>query len=156
VGRPTINFDREMLAKAIQTVESTESFTSRDAMYSKAIETYRSMNGPEANKLTNVLVYQRVKQWNIPVLTAAGRKGRAPGTKVVRGPRERRQSANQMIGIKAIRKDVMTHANRPAIIKLVDRVEQGSLKAAIKLNCLYCANYDKEEVKNCECYECPL
>jgi hypothetical protein len=39
---------------------------------------------------------------------------------------------------------------------LVERIEAGSLRAAIKLKCLECSNYQVQEVRLCTVTDCPL
>lgn len=160
MARPTINFDKAVLVKAIQLAEEGASFNSRDAMFAKAIDQYKSLGGVEADKLTKILVYQRVKQWGLELKTVAGRKGRALGTKVERKPRVVTMTPTKQMSFAAVRSSIKS-ARLPAAAEtrlntLVSKVEKGSLKAAIKLNCLSCANFQREEVANCECYECPL
>ncbi len=158
MGRTTIVFEQDKLTSAIASVEARETFPSRDAMFSKAIQSYKEeFGGLNADRLTNILVYQRVKQWNIPLKTAAGKKGRVAGVKVECKQREGIPSSNK--GIVALLGQIKTDAPpemRGRLNDLVTRMQKGSLKAAIKLNCLSCANFQREEVKHCECFECPM
>lgn len=158
MGRSTIVFEQDKLASAINAVESRNTFPSRDAMFSAAIESYKTeFGGMNGDRLTNILVYQRVKQWNIPLKTAAGKKGRVAGVKVERKPRATIPSTNR--GVVALLTQIKTNAPaemRGRLNDLVSKMQGGSLKAAVKLNCLNCSNYQREEIKHCECLECPL
>jgi hypothetical protein len=158
MGRSTIIFEQDKLVSAINAVESRQTFPSRDAMFKAAIESYKiEFGGLNADRLTNILVYQRVKQWNVPLKTTAGKKGRVAGTKME--IKQRKSISSSSVGIKALLTQINTDAPpemRGRLNDLVAKMQNGSLKAAIKLNCLNCANYQREEVKHCECYECPL
>jgi hypothetical protein len=48
------------------------------------------------------------------------------------------------------------HPHKRIGLPLVDKVEQGSMAAAVKLVCLDCSGWVKPEIRDCVIIECPL
>ena len=165
-GRKTIVFDVTKMAEIISTLESASQFTSRDALYKSVVKEYQDRKLPEYDKLTPILVYQRVKKANLQVKTPMGKRGNANlGKNRVAGQPHVISPANEE-HFKILRSYVFKEGygkpgqlNTPAhtrYLKLVTRIRQGSIRAAVNLKCLDCSNYQREEIKNCQCLDCPL
>jgi hypothetical protein len=54
------------------------------------------------------------------------------------------------------RAEYSRHKHKLIGLPLVDRVEQGSMTAALKLMCLDCSGWVKPEIRDCVIVECPL
>lgn len=160
-GRKTIEFDIPTIQKLIMLAEEKNTYSGRDPLYNEVVRLYKESGAPNADRLTPILVYQRVKKFNLEVKTAPGKRGRAKGEGFPARRTTPTTSPAKSAHIQKLRRFVINEGyphtkdkNKPAhvrAIKLVDKVARGSMKAAIRLKCLECANFDREEIKNCQC-----
>jgi hypothetical protein len=54
------------------------------------------------------------------------------------------------------RAEYSRHQHKLIGLPLVDKVEQGSMAAAVKLMCLECSSWVKAEIRDCVIHQCPL
>lgn len=157
--RPTINIRETELRSLINTLESSKTFKNHSELFKAVCDSdwAKSLKNSAGNAVTlqPATVYQRVKEFGITLKTEAGKKGRVAGSSftVVRTTRASKFSTNELVqnSIKSIRKNT-PHGYK----KLVDKIEAGSLKAAVRLKCLDCVNYTVGEIGVEACSSCPL
>ncbi len=165
-GRKTIEFDLAVLQSCINKIEQEESLSSRDELYKRAVRQYNQLGGLNANKLTPILIYTRVKKGGLTVKTPQGKRGAGLGKGGHPSHSPANPSAETVEHFKILKKYVLSQGygivgmkNTPAhtrIYRMVERAERGSLRAKINLKYLDCANYQREEIRNCQCMDCPL
>lgn len=104
------------------------------------------------------IIYNRVKKNELVIptnflrnkeLTPEHKKKLLEGRKNVPGGRRKRVNTDSRHE-QYLRKELPEHT------KLIDRILEGSMKAAIKLKCIDCCCGDREEVRHCTSYGCPL
>lgn len=164
MARTATVVDRTRLVQAIEKAEAGGVFSTRNELYDAAAKLY----GDE--KVSPSVVYLRIKEWGLVCKTPIGKRGRKDLGAIKGAPRNRVPRAQKF---KAPAKRAAIAALRHAVsgpiryqdgstndtskyLPVVNRVEAGSMKAAIKLKCLDCCAYDKEEIKHCACSSCPL
>lgn len=156
--------NRQRLAQAIEATEANGPLVNRQTLYASVCERYNIACGPSASSqwITPSIVLLRIQEWQMSVKTPIGKRGRPVGSKIAPRldengnplPRKRRT------GRKASKENL--EAMRGGEFKgssyegLLQRIENGSLTARIKANCLACAGFVRDEVKNCQCISCPL
>jgi len=138
--------DKTKLIRIIENIENKQIPKNRSELYGLVAKEYNE------DKVTPSVVMLRISEWNIPVKTPKGKRGRQPGVKIERKPREDKfKDPKIQSGLKDLKKEAGEKYN-----KTVDRIGKGSMKSAIKMKCLDCSGYDKKEVKNCTVYNCSL
>ena len=146
--------DKTRLVNVIAQAEANGPFTTRNELYEKSAELYGD------GKVSPSVVYLRIKEWGINVKTPIGKRGRKDmgGNHGIRVPRadKFKSSVEKKSALAALRTDVAYFKDSKKYLPVVARVAEGSMKAAVKLKCLDCCAYDKEEVKHCVCTSCPL
>lgn len=148
MGRASIVIKKEELEKEIVLAESQNTFDNQSRLFEFICQTdwaktiKDSLGRPKA--ITPINIYQRIKEFKIPLKTVAGKKG--VGILACK-TRVRRQKSYPKNFLSSVPKEYSSLANR---------VKSGSLKAAIKMKCLECSNYQPKEVKHCPCTDCPL
>ena len=146
MGRTKIDIDPVDVNLAIATVESAGPMPNLSRLFiavSASLET-------KYPRITPALVRLRVMEHNIPHKTLKGKMGNPnlgnSTSGIARTPRKVGSAA-----VKACMRVMPENRHR-----LVKRMGQGSLKAAIKLKCLDCANHYTDEIRHCPIVECPL
>jgi hypothetical protein len=153
MSRRTIEIDQKKLTEILNRLESEQTFTNRSALFEEAAKEYGEPS-------TSAIVYLRVKQWNIELKTVKAKPGEhlkggnAEALKAFREDGD--QKPKKIKGDSTPFIKYFTTEEKGKLLKLAKSVKRGSLKAAIKLKCLDCCNFDRKEVKYCACPECPL
>lgn len=169
MARTKVNINECMLRRIIQQCEAAKPYTARSALYEDVSAAYNLENKVNATGLKDInqqLVYLRVKELNIPLKTPVGKRGRSAGCVInsgVKVPRADKIAGNKQAQdtLVQLRKELKTkysndNKDNARFLPLVDKIEQGSMKAALKLMCLQCVDYDTKEVAMCNCTSCPL
>lgn len=164
MARTKVVIDEALLRRVIKETEEAKHYTARSALFNDVSSAYNQRITGSMKPLNGQLVYLRVRELGIELKTPVGKRGRAAGfvNTGVRVPR-----ADKLAGSKdakatfsAIRDELKLQyedgSSAKRFLPLVDKMESGSLKAAIKMKCLSCANYDPQEVKACQIILCPL
>lgn len=127
-------------------------------------------------RLTPSNVYNYIKKWNIQTKTVAGKRGNnnLNLNKVVKVTRQEKMKNNPKTveltnevrkAMKGLCSDINpkkpgTHTFNSKqftkLDKLCNKLEKGSLKAAICLTCYSCCAGDVNEIRGCEILDCPL
>jgi len=146
-----IPIDIERFKKEIELAESTQTFANQTALFEYIANTTW---GKTAYKkpLTAAVLYLRYKQEALIIKTPKGKRGRAVGATINRKARKDKLASNPKFkeNIKLLKRD------NPTAIKTIDRLAGGSLKAAIRVNCLNCSGGDKKLAKTCAVINCAM
>lgn len=156
--------NRQRLAEAIAAAEANGPLTNRQTLYAAVCERYNVACGPSASSqwITPSVVLLRIKEWGMTVKTPIGKRGRPAGCKIA--PRldangnpiarqKRKGRKASAANLEAMRQGEFKGSSYEG---LLTRIENGSLTARIKANCLACAGFDRSEVKHCGVTSCPL
>lgn len=151
MARPAIVVDENKLRQIIGDCETKKQYTTRNELWQDVAAVYGA---------SPAWVYLRVEELGIPVKTPKGRKGRQKGEKVATGvkiPRSVKFEKNQEI-VKSfgLLEQTIKQEQKGRFLPIFQRVKAGSMKAAVKLKCLDCSNFQPIEIKNCPCTDCPL
>lgn len=151
--------ERPRLEAAIHQAEKDGPLRNLHELWKRAAEIY---NRTALRAITFSLANLRAKEWNIPIKTTGGHRG--PLTEehkaallAARGKRAPR--AEKMRGFTTfslLRQELGSKLRTRKYLPVVDAAEDGSIKAAIKLKCLECSNYQTEEVRLCPVTDCAL
>ncbi len=140
--------NRGELEKVVQEIEASNTFTNRSALF-KAISETDWAKGHK-KPLTSSVVMLRINEFNIPLKTPKGKKGAGlDGARRTGATRERKKANPTVIA-------ELRRATPKSRHRLVDKIETGSIAAAVKLMCIQCSNYQNEEIKNCTVITCAL
>lgn len=156
--RPSVQINKSDLENVIQKLESEQTFSNLSSLCQKVCDTdwAKSLKNSAGNSVTlqPQTVYNRIQEFKIPVITKPGRRGGGlAGVKRDRKPRSELMASNSLVQ-KAF--DELRASTPKQHTKLVDRISAGSLKAAMKLKCLDCVNYQPGEIATSSCFGCPL
>lgn len=154
-GRSSIAVDRSLLEKTIIDLEANQEFKNLSHLYIAVADEYNKQSNA---KITNAIVYLRVKEWEIPVRTAKGKIGAPKGhnPSINRKSRSEKFSKDPKFAsvFKELRQSLIRN-DAQRFLPLVDRIEKGSMKAAVQLHCLDCCAFQTKEVRNCTAFICP-
>jgi len=163
MARTQKQVNRQRLAQAIADAEANGPLVNRSVLYASVAERYNVACGVKGNEyITPSIVMLRINEWNMSIKTPVGKRGRPAGSKM---PQKLDSEGNPLP--RATRKSRKASPENLNAMKrgefsgdqyqgLLARIENGSLTARIKANCLSCAGFVREEVKNCQCVGCPL
>lgn len=155
--KTAIEVNRDILNACINEAESSGPLSNRNELFEKVSSLYNfAATQKNLKPIKPGVVYLRVRDWNLPVKTPVGKRGRQPGVKIVRGHRADRFAQDPSIvnSFNHLRAEVKK--NEPRFLPIVDRIQDGSMKAAVKLHCLECCDYKSAEVAQCTVVSCPL
>jgi hypothetical protein len=158
MSRVTVVVDKELLKSCIKEVESKGPLLNRSILQDEVTKMYNIKKTGEFTKITTSIVYLRIKEFGIEVITPSGRKGRSGGVPRTATTGIHVSKAERFKGNKAIQESfALIRAATPERFQpLVDKLEAGSRAAADKLRCLECCNYTTKEVCLCSVMACPV
>jgi hypothetical protein len=152
------------LVQAIAEAEGNGPLSNRVTLYEAAALIY-NLDLPEGfREITFSIVMKRIVDWKLVIKTPVGKRGRAPGSGIPKGLKpgkrvgRRAKFAKSSVALKSvahIRADLKAN-NQERFLPLVERIEGGSMKAAVQLNCIQCMGYNQADVKRCGCVGCPF
>jgi len=144
--RTKVEIDKSELVAVINRLETSSKFNTRTDL-SNAI-------AKELN-ISPAVVLLRIKEFNIEPKTPKGKRGRQKGTSLTEEQKKAMQAGRSKsktaINVENLRKYFPKSRSG-----LIDKIEKGSLTAAVKAKCLDCCSFDTNEIKNCACVSCPL
>lgn len=156
--------DRAKLQAAIDKAEEKGPLMGRTNLWLAVSAIYNADNPPAP--ITPSVVYLRFEEMNLTCKTPVGKKGRSgPMTEEQKAAMaEARQSVvrksrgEKMASLPGAEKHFQTlrDITPKSLHGLVDRVEKGSLTAAIKLLCVQCMGFEKKNVWDCRGFTCPM
>lgn len=168
MARTSVAVDRAKLIFSIAEVEKNGALVNRSVLHTKVAEYY---NGVviDSPKITPAIVGLRIKEWNINVTTPVGKRGRQAGVSMTpeqkallanrtRTTRSEKFAKNPEIkaALQDLKSEIGSSKESSLYLPLVDKICGGSMKAAVKLMCLTCSNFQRNEVKECGATNCPL
>ena len=155
MARTKIPVDAAKLQETVSGLEANRTFVNQSALFQAVAET----EWAKGLKLTPAVIYLRVREFKTTCKTLPGKKGgvmtqeRIDAMRAGRGTRQPR--SEKMKGF-ADSFEKMRKAFPAKSLPIIEKAEQGSLRAAIKLMCLDCSGQQAVEVRNCVCPGCPL
>lgn len=155
-----ISVNRPELVKAIAKAEKYGPLPNLNCLWMKAAGIYNqefAIPG-ELNVITFSVVCLRTKEWSIPHLTLAGKKGRVGGFPTLnRGQRiPRREKFQKNPEAMSAFADMKSKAPT-GYVELANRIATtGSKSLALKMVCLQCTNYQRAEIRDCNITHCVL
>lgn len=168
MARTAVKVDRVKLVAAINEVEKNGPCLTRSRLYDRVTREYNSSVSDFSLEITPSIVMLRIKEFNLTVKTPVGQRGRQSGVKMtdehkallaagrknrVKGGRKAKFEKNPEI--KAALVD-LKEKTPESYVSLVEKIAAGSMRAAVRLNCLQCSNYQRIEIKECNCTGCPM
>jgi hypothetical protein len=152
MARPSIAVDQVRLALAVSTCEAAGNYTTRQQLWQDVALAYGGVSP--------AWVYLKVEELNIPVKTPKGKKGRQKGQAINTGVKIGRGAKfAKKPEIKAAFKElekIVKQEQKGRFLPIFNKMVAGSMKAAVKLNCLECSNFQTAEIKYCPCVACPM
>lgn len=139
MGRTKKEVDPEALKQLILKLESERQFANHNELFKTV--------GAEL-KLTPSVIYLRVKEFDIPLKTPKGKKGNPNLGDVIKTGKKPKNTDPKAAA--ALQKE----ANHFGYGALAEKALAGSLKSCIKLNCILCTQNDKNEIRNCQVFNC--
>jgi hypothetical protein len=168
MARTAVKVDRIKLVSAINEVEKNGPFRTRTKLYDRAAREYNSSVSDTSLEITPSIVMLRIKEFNLTVKTPIGQRGRRSGVKMtdehkallaagrknrVKGGRKAKFEKNPQIRAALVD---LKEKTPESYVSLVEKIAAGSMRAAVRLNCLQCSNYQRVEIKECNCTGCPM
>ncbi len=159
-----IQVDRPKLELAVQLAESKGALSNHNVLWETAASLYNAMDGIP-REISFSVVRSRVLEWKLPIVTVAGKRGRAAGVPMTADHKAKLHGGKKK-GNKVKRhpqRDASLAAMRAELVRndaerflpLVELVGQGSRRAKDKLFCLGCVGYQSAEVRRCSDIGCP-
>jgi hypothetical protein len=160
MGRKAIHVDKSQLEATIAECEAKSEYRNQSHLFKDVANILTTRLGL-AKVPSAAFVYTQVQKFSLPLKTPKGRKGIQPGERLGgQGERKSRQErlsehpkGKQALG--ELKTDILREKNGK-FLPIFKRFEKGSLKAALQLKCLDCANYQPNEIRHCPCTGCPL
>lgn len=153
MGKVAIQVNREELQMAIRALENLNSFSNRTQLW-QAVENSDWAKSLAPRPLSGQMAMLKAKQFDLEIKTPLGRKGREKGSGPIPGGGRRKKK----VGEDNLREVIagLPVELKEKYAKTIEKFENGSLKAAVKLKCLDCCNWSSGEVGNCEMLSCTL
>jgi hypothetical protein len=154
MGRASVVVDKDTLQQLINDYESRNTYKNQSHLFKDIALAY---GGTIGRSLSPAWVLVKVQELGLQVKTEKGRKGKIKGEGPPVGVR--RSRGDKLTGhssLKLLRQEMLHDQRAHKYLPLLTRVEKGSLKSAIKLNCIYCSNWQPNEVRHCKCETCPM
>lgn len=146
-----IPIDTARLQQEINLAESSNTFKNQSELFQYIANTNWAKTTYK-KPLTAAVLYLRYKQDALIVKTPKGKRGRATGTTINRTPRKDKfeKNPNFQKNIDALKRD------NPTAIKSIEKLAGGSLKHAVRVQCLNCSGGCKKLAQNCNVIGCAL
>lgn len=157
MARTKLQVDRGALLAAILAAEASQPsgrFETRIEL-AKAVERSQWAQTAYPKQVTFSTVLLRIDEFGLEgeIATKKGKRGRRAGSVLSDEQKAAMQNGRKKRGVNV---DNLRKNTPMAFLPIVDRIESGSLKAAIKMKCLECAGFQRAEVKACTVTSCPL
>ena len=165
MARKTVPVDRDALVAAIAHVEGKDGYSGgKTEMCKAAAEQYNKVVNP-SKPITHSVVYLRIEEFKIPIKTKAKKRGRGKMTDEQKAAMQAGRAASKgKTKAQKFAADPVAQRNFQLLRDrtperfhpVIDKVEEGSRTAAVKLACLECSNFQTVEIRECPCEQCPL
>lgn len=160
MSKKPIELNKSTVEQIVAKLEAAKTYPNRNALYKDIVDELVKNHGYKP--FSSATIYLRVKEWNLELKTPQGKRGGGlkgnpealknwrESNKNGEGPKSRNVDNTKPL-IQFWSKEM-----NGKYLKLAKSIKRGSLKAAVKLKCLECANFQLEEIKDCQCTDCPL
>lgn len=157
MAKQKLELNKKKFQAIVDELETAQTFTNPSALWT-AVEGTEWAKNLQPRPLTAAVAYMRAKEMGIVIKTLSGKRGRSKGDVIPRGgPRVPRKEKLKRYAknFERTRLELPMYC-RQQYTPVVERAASGSLKAAVKLKCLDCSNYQPVEIRLCQCFSCPL
>lgn len=150
MSRNKLILPKDVLEKAINDAEASNTFDNRSALYTFVCDKLKTCLDDKGNikTLTPSVIYLRVNEYGLVPKTPIGAKGNISLISRPKKEESFRKRPDFSISKEAMEKHFV---EKP---KLVKKVLNGSAAAAIKLNCYECSGFDQKEAGRCTLIAC--
>jgi hypothetical protein len=157
MAKTALVVDKNLFIVSIKEAEKDGPLPNQSAVQQKVSEIYNAKKDASFKAISPSVVYLRIKEFGVTLVTPKGKKGRAAGFAgnrgtIVRTPKAEKFAADP----KVVRMFQELYKVVPERFQpVLEKARKGSRNAAVKLMCLSCVNYETGEVGRCNCV-CPL
>ena len=155
-GRKKLNIDKSEFQRIVDQLESQREYTNPSELW-KAVEATEWAKAQQPRPLTAAVAYLRARDFGIVTKTKPGKRGGTmTGERIAKmhsGPRRSRKE--KMAGF-ATTFSQMRKEYPQTLLPIINRAENGSLRAAITLKCLECSGFVRSEARQCAVTDCSL
>ncbi len=156
--RKTIQLDEKLVQSIIAKLESEKTYGNRGALFDETVRVLVKEHG--FTTFSSAVISQRISKWpNFIIKTKKGARGshlKSGNADALKQWRETGESKKAKVGDCSHLIESFTRQAKGRFLKVAKSIKRGSLKAAIRGKCLDCANFQTEEIKQCQCFDCPL
>ena len=153
MSKSKLLIDKAEFQLVVNNLEKETNFTKLSELW-KAIEDSSWAKSRIPRPLTAAVAMVRAKEMQINTKTKPGKRGNAAlGTLSNKGTRTTR--ANKLVAF-ATSFDAMRRSFPSLSLPVIQKAQNGSIKAAVKLKCYDCSGFQKAEIKHCTVSSCPL
>lgn len=172
MGRVGIKIDAGELKAQIEQAEASRTFKNESELFSFIVNTPWGKSQKDelgrVRELSPATIYQRVKQFKIPLKTVKGQRGNPNlGVKLTTEQKEEKVQGrpHYITSVGRIKADMVNHERSkdrdfngltPGRLNLLKRHAKGNVRAAVKLKCLECCCWEASEAARCQIVGCPL
>lgn len=152
-GRKPIVLDKNEFQQLITKLETEQKFANRTQLW-EAVELTSWAKSQQPRPLTGQVAMLKARELEISIQTPVGQRGRSKGSgPIPGGGRKKRVMDLESV---ALVKNSFSKEAQVKLAKTFERLANGSMKAAIKANCLDCVGELPGEVAKCEIKKCPM
>jgi len=154
MGRIKVAVNRVDLLQQIKSVESKSNFSTRNDLANAVADT----DWAKHNGITAPVVISRIKEFSLDgeIATKKGKRGRQKGVVLSKEHKAKLLAGRKNKDFVCLNYAELKRSFSSSKAGLIDRVAKGSLRAAIKAQCLSCCNEDTNEIRHCTVVNCPL
>lgn len=149
MARTKLEINKEEFQAVVTELEKNQEFRNPSALW-KAVENTLWARSQKPRPMTASVAYMRAKELGITYKVVPSKRADFGGKKGPRTPRIKKMKAFAPSFAK------MRLCTPERYLPLVDKAEQGSKMACIKLKCLECSAWQGSEVRRCVITHCPL
>ncbi len=153
-----LEIDRDEFQRIVNELEDGQTFPNPTALW-KAVEGTDWAKAQKPRPLTGSVAGTRAKELGIQVKTQPAKRGLTLTEEqraAMQAARKNRKPRAEKMKAFADTFGQLRKAVPERFLPVVDQAEKGSLRAAIKLNCLECSGYQLVEIKLCVVTSCAM
>jgi hypothetical protein len=149
MSRTALEIDPKKLEDCIRSLEKSKKFNGLSDFWEKVAQAYGDVSATTVkNRATLFKIQINVKKTK---KTGVNDMSAVRNAKSVRKVYDKKKpSANS---VHLMKERVIDHGKQ-SLLPLVDKIEEGNIRACIKLHCLECMGYDRESVRECTSPAC--
>ena len=152
-GRKPIVLNKVEFQEVVTKLENEQKFPNRSQLW-EAVENTDWAKNQTPRPLTSQVAMLKAEDYSLIITTPKGIRGKQKGS----GPVVTRQRKSRKIPPDSLQALIcgIPVSMQETLQKTIDRAASGSMKAAVKLKCLDCCNWSKQEVSQCTINSCSL